>query len=226
MAIPRRRDEFARTRPEQDTNNRKGGFDLMGDHAEHLGINTEIKYFRTEDDGLDRRRAREIPPGESLRVENDEAVAAQLRQLGIDIAGISVLPRNFKTAVSPDDFVFEQMTSTIQTLGRQVGLAIDIPGPSSYRSLHEKDFEIIAPVIVFAHAFLIEGGATLTVTFLEHFARHIATRWGPKAARDRDAVLEIVVTRGEDAKRITYRGPVDGLPRVVDAARAAFGENE
>jgi hypothetical protein len=185
----------------------------------------ECEYSRTEDDGLDRRRVPEVPKDTPILIE-DDATAEHLAELGIEPSAASVLPRNFGAAKSSADFVFEQMTSTIRTLGRQVGLTIEVPGSSAYRSIHEKDYEVIAPVLQFSHAFLIEGGAALTVTFLEHFARHVASRWGVKRTRERDAIFEVVITRGKRAKRLTYRGPVHGLSSIVEAARAAFGEND
>jgi hypothetical protein len=111
------------------------------------------------------------------------------------------------------------MTSTIRTLGRQVGLTIDVLGPPDYRSIHEKDYEIVAPVLQFTRDFLVEGGATLTVAFLENLARHLVSS-GSKKNRERNAFLELVVTHGKHAKRVTYRGPIEGLSSVVDIAQA------
>jgi hypothetical protein len=125
---------------------------------------------------------------------------------------VSVLPRNFAVAESAEQFIFEAMTSTIQKLGRQVDLPIDVLGGGSYRSIHEKDAEIISPVLVFANA------------FLEHLGRHVANHWGPKAARTRHAVLEVVITNGPRTKRIKYNGPVDGLASIVSVAQKAFDE--
>ncbi len=184
----------------------------------------EHKFERTDLDGLDRRPA-VIALDKPIVVEADETVAARLEQFGINAPRASVLPRNFAVANSPEDFVYEQMTSTIRILGRQVGLEITVAGPSGHHTIHERDHEIIIPVMQFAHAFLIEGGATITVSFFEHLARHLESRCGRREAREYEAAFELVVTRGRMAKRLTYRGPVQGLPSIVEAARTAFGAN-
>lgn len=187
-------------------------------------VRSKSGFARTDNDGLDRRLIRRIPAGSPIMVEDDTTTRRRLAELGLDTPTFAVLPRNFAVAASADDFVFEKMTPVIQALARQVGLAITVPGPAAYRSIHEKDAEIIAPVLQFAHQFIVEGGATLTVLFLEHLGRHIAKRWGPKATRERDAVLEVVVTKGSRSKRLTYRGPVTGLAMIVEAAEKAFDD--
>jgi hypothetical protein len=99
--------------------------------------------------------------------------------LGIEPANVSVLPRNFATVQAPEEFIFEEMTPTILKLGRSVGLIVSVPGPSDSRTIHEKDTEVIAPILHFAQTFLVDGGASAAVAFLERLGRHIASRWGP-----------------------------------------------
>lgn len=158
--------------------------------------------------------------------QNDE-IAAQFARLDLVVPTTSVLPRNFLSVGSEDEFVFEQLTSTVRTLGRRVGLEIDVPGAAAYRTIHEKDHEIVAPVIQFSQAFLLEGGATLAVKFLEELAAYVASRWGPRKTVQTEAALEVVVTYGKRAKRITYRGPIVGLPEIVKLAQTVFdGEGD
>jgi hypothetical protein len=177
------------------------------------------------DDGLQRRRVRSEGDSPAIVIEDDDA-AARFEQLGLEVPALAILPRNFASATEPGQFVFEATTSTIRTLGRRVGLTLAVPGPTAYRGIHEKDHDVVAPVVQFAHAFLIEGGAVLVVEFLKELSRHVASRWGQKAARERHAVFEIVVTRGKRARRVTYNGPLEGLPSIVDVASRAFDEEE
>jgi hypothetical protein len=116
------------------------------------------------------------------------------------------------------------MTSTIRPLGRRAGVLIDAFGSRPYRTIKESDDHIVAPLIQVTHAFLIEGGAALFTSFLEHLARHIASRWGAKAVAKDMAFFEAVVTKGKQVQRVTYRGPVGGLPMVAEVAKAAFPE--
>jgi hypothetical protein len=186
---------------------------------------TTNKYSRTEDDGLDRPTPRELPDGIQTEVTVDNALASRLDVLGIPLPPISVLPRNILVATSADDFVFESMTSTIRPLGRQAGVLIEALGSHSYRTIKENDDHVVAPVIQVTHAFLIEGGAALLTSFLEHLARDIASRWGAKAVAKDKAFLELVVTKGKQVQRVTYHGPVSGLPTVADLAKAVFPED-
>lgn len=179
-------------------------------------------YSRKESDGLDRRKPR-FDAGCGITVRYDVAIDT-LVKWDVTSASASILPRNFMIADSADDFVFEEMTPTIQKLGRRVGLTLRVPGPDRYRSIHEKDAQVIAPVLVFAHSFLIEGGAALTVAFLEHFGRFVASQWGPKISRERDAHLEIIITHGKRAKSVQYTGPIDGLATIIEVAREPFDD--
>ena len=188
-------------------------------------MNTERSYSRTEHDGLDRRKMSSFG-AQPIVVDDDLETVVSLERLGLRPPNASVLPRNFVTAQSPEEFIFEEMTPTIQKLGRKVGLMVDVLGPVGYRSIHEKDAEIVAPVLLFAQSFLVEGGASLTVAFLEHLGHHIASRWGPKITRERAAVLEIVVTNGRRAKRVRYSGPLDGLATIVPVAQRAFDKDD
>jgi hypothetical protein len=147
----------------------------MSESLDADAANLKRGYWRTDHDGLNRRRAPETATDTGITVESDDVIIAHLEDLGISTPLASILPRNFANAESTEDFVFEQMTSTIRTLGRQVGLTIDVLGPPDYRSIHEKDYEIVAPVLQFTRDFLVEGGATLTVAFLENLARHLVS---------------------------------------------------
>ena len=198
---------------------------MMSDQSES-GMDVGRNYSSGFYDGLDRRNSPKIDTDQSISCMLDGPAADRLLRLGIVASEVTVLPRNFDTAISAEHFVFEEMTGTIRTLGRQVGLKVDIPGPTAFVALHEKDAEIISPVLVFAHAFLVEGGAALVYRFLELLSNHIASRWGPKIASSRVAVLEVVVTCGQSSKRLKYRGPISGLPTVVEAAQVAFSKVE
>jgi hypothetical protein len=184
-------------------------------------LKSQRSYARTEGDGLD-RPSLSGRSDQRIDVHDDPQTGALLQGLNLKSSWVYVLPRNFAVAKSPDDFVFEQTTTTIQKLGRQVGVVVAVPGTGSYRSIHEKDVQIIAPVLVFAHQFLIEGGATLLVKLLEHVGAHVINNWGAHDVSDRDAVLQAIVTDGEKAKWITYRGPVGGLHSIVSIAESVF----
>ena len=182
-------------------------------------------YARTEDDGLDRPSVTASSDG-GIEIRSDPQTGALLQALNLKSSNVYILPRNFAVAKSPDDFVFEQTTITIQKLGRQAGVVVAVPGAATYRSIHEKDAELIAPVLVFTHQFLIEGGATLLAKLLEYIAAYVKSSWGARHASAREAVFEAVVTDGKKAKRITYRGPIEGLHSMVTIAETVFKDDE
>jgi hypothetical protein len=184
---------------------------------------TDRSFARTDDDGLDRPQ---IVPADvdGIVVHDDPEAVGRLRSLDLGSADVFVLPRNYATVASPTEFVFEQITSTIQKLGRQVGVKVAVPGETPRRSIHEKDAAIIAPVLVFTQAFIIEGGATLVFKFLEALSGYVKGRWGTTIARNRHAVLEVIITDGKKAKRIRYKGPIEGIQKIAAVAKEAFHE--
>jgi hypothetical protein len=174
------------------------------------------------DESLHRRPVPKLPPGQNIAVA-DDSTSTRLSEFGLDVSRFAVLPRNFMFAAEPEAFVFEESTAAIATLGRQVGLAVELPGSARIRTIHEKDAEVIAPVLVVTHAFLAEGGAAIVVAFIERLARYVRKRWGP-GAKERHVILELSVIKGKNSKRVTYSGPQEGLPEIVDVAARVFDE--
>ena len=177
-------------------------------------------YSRSESDGLDRQSRTRASVDIDTTIVDDETIAGRLQLFGSPSA--AVLPRNFAIAPFAEDFVFEATTSALRTLARRVGLSFDIPASSSYRSLHEKDHEIILPVLVFAHTLLVDGAASLTYKFLEALAAHLMSRQSSSARESSTVLVDLIITKNESAKRISYRGPASGLPSVVEVARHVF----
>ena len=182
---------------------------------------TGRSFARVEDDGLDRPRIAAAGVN-GIVVRDDREVMENLCNLDLGSADVFVLPRNYATVTSPSEFIFEHVTSTIQKLGRQVGVNVAVPGETPYRSIHEKDAAIVAPVLVFTQSFVIEGGAALAFKFLEALSGYVKSRWGTAVARNRHAVLDVVITDGRKAKRIRYEGPIDGIPEVAAVAKEAL----
>jgi hypothetical protein len=180
-----------------------------------------LDHDSTLRDGLNRRNVPAVPKGETISIAAEDATGTRLEGLGLQVPDVAVLPRNFESAATPEDFVFEESTSMIVALGRRAGVMVTVPGPSEYRTIHEKDAEIIAPVLQFSHQFLMEGGAVLAVAFLQELGRHVRKRWGGRN-RDRHAILEIAVTKGRSSKRLTYSGPPEELAQIVEAAQGLF----
>jgi hypothetical protein len=179
-------------------------------------------YLKPIDETLHRRARPILPDGQTIRIE-DDSTAARFAELGIETPRFAVLPRNFTQADSADKFVFEETTSALIALGRRVGLSVERPGSGSMRTIHEKDAEVIAPLLAVSHAFLIEGGAALVVAFLEHTVRYLRRGWGPNA-RDRRIILELSVTKGKVSKRLTYAGDQEGLHQIVTIATEMFDD--
>jgi len=176
------------------------------------------------DDGLDRKKPVPLTEAGSFHIREDTEFIERLDALGIGVPEIAVLPRNFKTATK-EGFVFESSTSTIIKIGREVKLPLERLGNGSSLAIHENDASLIAPVIVFAQHLFLDGSAEIVIAFLTEFAKHIRGVWGNTKANSTLARLDFVVTDGVSTKSMTYEGPIDGLPHVVELARKALKDD-
>jgi len=198
--------------------------DWPGFDSQFLEANVDSRDFKSsQEDGLDRHAIpAEMPEGIIVR---EDSIAQRFLDLGLPISAGVVLPRNFMTA-SADDFIFESSTPTIRKLAKLAQMELDVPGTTQYFRIHENDDSIIAPVIAFAHPFLLDGGAVLAVEFLKEYANHVRANWGAKKAKSANAVFTASVVDGDISKSVTYKGPIEGLPSIVDAMTKVFGGDE
>ncbi len=170
-------------------------------------------FKSSQEDGLDRHAIpAEMPEGIIVR---EDSIAQRFLDLGLTAnLGWGRLASYFMTA-SADDFIFESSTPTIRKLAKLAQMELDVPGTTQYFSIHENDDSIIAPVIAFAHPFLLDGGAVLAVEF---HANHVRANWGAKKAKSANAVFTASVVDGDISKSVTYKGPIEGLPSIVGAS--------
>lgn len=185
----------------------------------------EKSHERKEYDGLDRRKSPEQT--EQIVVGDlDTETTRRLYELRLSDKNPIILPRNFAVAESMDAFVFEEITPVIQKLGRQVGLAVGVPGAAQYRTIHEYDANLMPAVLVFASSFFSDAASELAVLFFKQVGRYLIARWGSKSTETKAVALEVVVTKGGKAKRIRYAGPPEGLESIVKIAQTVFFDEE
>jgi hypothetical protein len=173
---------------------------------------------------LDRPALIAFSDGETVVVSDVPSVEERFRILGITRdSGPTVLPRNIFHSDNPAVLVFEDEAQSIRILARRAGIDMALASPLPDQNLiQEHDDTLIAPVIHFFLPWLQTADAALLVTnFLTELHRYIEAR-NPAAKRGEPVRLDVVVSRGSESRKVSYRGPASGLTSLADVLRATF----
>lgn len=172
------------------------------------------------DDGLD-RRCLNAPQNETLSIEPVPRIEERLTELGASVFDTAaILPRNFDSAVSLDDCVFESITADLVTLGKRAGLELSTLGMENRKTINEHDIATIGATIV-----LVLEHAEKIAAFVEFFnlvAKYLKRRGHGEVNDQTEVIQEVIVTDRSITRRITYRGPLSGLSTIVAAAQEAL----
>lgn len=180
-----------------------------------------MKDNAVREDGLSRRTPRLPDPGKTLLVEDIPPIEVRMTQLGLlAVEAVGILPRNFYTAASSDDLIFEAITADLVMLGKQLGLNVSTLGVQDRKSIHEHDAATIGAVIIVCLETL--NNVAAYIEFFNLVANYLK-RHGKGHVNDQTEVIqEVVVTKHSLTKRIVYRGPLSGLSSVVRAGQEAL----
>ena len=150
-------------------------------------------------------------------------VRERLRTLGCnEPSGFAILPSNFTTARSIEDFHQVSEAATVKTLLRSADLPFSDLVHRSQRPSYsfQKSIEWIAPIMFLSQA-VAENSELLSLA-LDAIRDHLMHLFNGLASRN--ATLDIVAeTNAEGScKRVRYEGPVEGIgdvARVVESLR-------
>ena len=146
-------------------------------------------------------------------------VTARAQELGcVAPTNIAILPRNFATATTRAELLHESNVTTVRTLLRKEGIALDTlePPDERFRQAQENDFTWIGPTLLFTAAQLSQNPLLVSVSlgvianYLTDFFRGISGR--------KRVTFDVVVEQTKSKKHVHvhFDGDIDGFKQLPD----------
>jgi hypothetical protein len=158
----------------------------------------------------------------SPQISDYADIVHRAQYLGCQIpSGIAILPRNFATAQSAEELLFESETPTVRVLWRKAGVVETPILTTSQKTaqISEKSFEAwIAPTIFVSLSLLSQNPGLVSVALgvISNYLTDLFKGFTDK----RNVRLDIIVeTKNKGYKNIHYEGPVDGLKDLPSIVR-------
>jgi hypothetical protein len=172
-------------------------------------------------------RHRQAPDIQELHVEttvNDyPSVADRVAALGCQMpSGLAILPDNFVTASSPDDFVYADTATTIRTLLRNHSIPCEGVVSSGERPKYSshKNAEWVGPVSYISWSLLTDSGAQWLAALevmKDYLTEYFRGRPAPTTIKLRYIVE---TTPGHTYKMLDYEGNIEGMDKLPAVLRA------
>ena len=158
-------------------------------------------------------------------VENYVNVKEKAQKLKLNIPSqIALLPLNFETAITKEELVHAPTTPTIRKLWRQNNIQ-ETPIEKSGEKIPcstEKAFECIIDIIFVSFLLLSQNPHLITIA-LNVISNYLTDWFKGIPYNEGKAELSIVVeTRSGDCKKVKYKGPPDGLDKLLDKVDEIF----
>lgn len=154
-------------------------------------------------------------------------VRQRITDLGcLSPTGLALLPSNFETA--PNISTFRQVSegATVRTLLRTSNIPLDELVSKEQRPpyIQNNAFEWVAPILFVSAGVLSQNPSYLSVA-LSVIANY-ATDFFNGMSGENKVQMDIVVERSKSnfCKKITYKGPPEGLKDLPEVIRAASDE--
>ena len=152
-------------------------------------------------------------------------VQAKIHDLGCeDPEGISILPVNFDSATSTDEFLQLSETSTVKTLLRNNEIPFSEVRKEKPAYIQNNAFEWIAPTLFVSASLLSQHPEIISVS-LSVIANYV-TDFFRGLSGEKNIKLDIVVekTKSKTCKKISYEGNVDGLKELANIVKEVGNE--
>lgn len=141
-------------------------------------------------------------------------------------AGLALLPSNFDTALNISNFLQVAESATVRTLLRTANIPLEELVNKEHRSpyIQNNSFEWVAPTLFVSVGVLSQNSSYLSVA-LSVIANY-ATDFFKGMNGTNEVRMEIVVERSKSkvCKKITYKGPPEGLKNLPEIVKAASDE--
>lgn len=154
-------------------------------------------------------------------------VRQRIADLGcLSPAGLALLPSNFDTASDISNFRQVSESATVRTLLRTSNISLDELVNKDQRPpyIQNNAFEWVAPTLFVSVGVLSQNASYLSVA-LSVIANY-ATDFFKGMSGSNEVQMDIVVERSKSkvCKKITYKGPPEGLKDLPEVIRAASDE--
>ena len=155
-----------------------------------------------------------------IQVSNYPNVSSKLKELGCSPPkGIGILPKRFDTLTSTDDFAQVSLTGPVVKLLKENKIPVSIikRGGQTLPTSHTASSGWVAPTLLVSAALWLQNPEAVSLA-LGVVANYLADRFkGTKAE------LDIVLPEdgSRPCKKISYKGPVEGLkelPKIIKSA--------
>ena len=162
-----------------------------------------------------------------IKVEDYIDVKKTIEKLGcISPTLVAILPRNFASAKSRDEFIHEDSTLTIRTLWRQSGIT-ETPieqEAESFSIMTEESFEWVGPLILFTATAITQNPQLVDVS-IGVIANYLTDWFKGVRKSEKNAKLDVIVEKENGLyKRIHYEGSPEGLKEIPKIVRSIHDE--
>jgi hypothetical protein len=131
--------------------------------------------------------------------------------------GLTILPRNFATAVSADELIHEGTTPTVRTLLRQTGVQetrLEKEGEKFPCTKHEF-WEWVGPIIFVSEWMLTNGALPVTINVISNYISDISKGHRHDAEVTVEFVVETTEKTKHGEKRTCKRVTIKGSPQEI-----------
>jgi hypothetical protein len=160
-------------------------------------------------------------------IEECFSVAERAAAMGCVLSeGLIILPANFGTAATPEEFLYEATGATVRTLFRTNHIPLqDLLSPGMpRRQISYKSAEWVGPTLFVSYAVLSDNGTLLNIA-LGVVANYL-TDFFRGAGKTPTIKLDYIVekTPNREYKRLKFEGPPEAIPSLREAIQAIRDE--
>lgn len=142
------------------------------------------------------------------------------------LSTICVLPNNYDSEIDPEKYYYSDSLSTVLKLSRQNNLVINVVGKENdYNFLETRGFEWVSPIFCIGALYASENQQAITIA-LSMIANYLTTIFSGKPENDCTAKFDIFIVKEKDkkTKKISYKGPVNGLSELNETIKQVAAE--
>lgn len=156
-------------------------------------------------------------------VQDNSGLKSRLEEFGLlSSSQLVLLPRNFETAASPSDFIYESQTINVQKYLKANGVEC-VKLPSSERVLVQKDISMLLPAIFIGAGLVSENTNYFSVAlnvlsnYVGDFFKTLSGRLPAEQAVKTKVKFDCYVARPDgEIKRVSFDGPPEAFHEIKD----------
>lgn len=153
----------------------------------------------------------------TLTVTEYDNVADRATELGCTVpAGIGILPENFLSVATRQEFLVRAEGASIRTLyrGSQVPVGDFLLAGERAAFIHNKSFDWVATLFI-AGSLISENPALVSIA-LNMMANYLTDLFRGNPGQEVELNLVVEKTKSRTCKKLTYKGPPSGLSSIAE----------